>query len=270
VNALLSGETLFLAGNIALARTAWIRAKKEDSEDMRYILVLMCVACLLLQAVAASAIVKVTATAAGGKIATYSYNWSPGQTSYTLGAPITLQSLDGTVLGKLNSLSCTMGADPFVTLNFGVQAVGATNFFFDTGDFSFASINPTAAFATAGSTLTTDANGGTFTGLFAGGKGYEATYNGGTIFADLNGTFVGPPNTTTAETDRSPAAGDTILGPVSSIRAQWSFNLSDGDGASGTSRFQVKPVPDASTLALAFTGAAPLLAGFALRRRRTA
>jgi hypothetical protein len=72
------------------------------------------------------------------------------------------------------------------------------------------------------------------------------------------------------ESERSPAAGTTIIGvPVSSMRAQWDFNLTGGDDASGTSRYQIEPVPDASTLVLAFAGVAPL-AGCLVRRRRTA
>lgn len=239
---------------------------------MRCILVLMCVAGLLLQVVGASAIpapgpITVTATA-GGKVATKTFTWTNG---VCFVGPIDLKAADGTVLGRLNNLSAVLGADPFVTLNFGVQAVGAANFLFDTGEFAFATIDPAMAFATAATTLTTDGNGGTFTGNFAGGKAYQATYNGGTLFAGLDGTFAGPAFDSTTETERNPAAGfSNIVGPVSTIRGQWNFSLSDGDGASGTSRFQVEPVPDASTLALAFTGVAPLLAGFALRRRKSA
>lgn len=205
----------------------------------------------------------------GSKIASWTYNWTPGQDICNVTSPIDLKSSDGTTLGTIKSLNCEMGTDPFLTLNFAVQAVGNANFFLDTGVFGFAPIDPSQAFATAANTLTADGTAATFTGLFTGGKAYEATYNGGLVFADLDGTFNAPANTSTTENERVPAAGFApIAGPVTSMRAQWSFNLTEGDGASGTSRYDIKPaVPDANTLALAFAGAAPLL-GCAIRRRR--
>jgi len=211
----------------------------------------------------------VVASNANGKWASWSWNWgnSPG---YTLGAPVELRSSDNTLLGKINNLSCSMAGDPFLTLNFDVQAVGNANFFFDTGELLFPTIDQAVAFATAAMTLTADGNGGTVTGLFPGGKAYEATYNSGTVFADLDSTFSALPNTSATQNDRvPPGLGNTLIPvPVSSMRAQWSFNLTDGDGASGTSRYEIQPVPDAGTFSLALSGAAPLLAGLALRRRR--
>jgi len=205
----------------------------------------------------------------GGKVATWTYNWMPGQTSYTLSGPVDLRAGDGTLLATITGLSCGMQGDPDLFLNFAVHAVVDSNFTFDTGEFFFPTIDIPAAFATAATTLTADGNGATFTGNF-GGSGYKATYNGGTVFATLDSTFVSPPNTSTVETDRFPAVGTTIIGvPVSSMRAQWDFNLTANDDASGTSRYDIEPVPDASTLVLAFAGAAPL-AGCLIRRRRVA
>ena len=240
---------------------------------MRFIIVCMCVVGLLGLCACAWAGVSgpltVKATSAG-KSATWTYNWVPGVMSYQLGAPIELRTSDNTLVGKVNSLNCAMGSDPFLTLNFAVQAVGNTNFTFDSGLLIFAPISPAEAFATAATTLTADGGGATFTGNFAGNNAYEATYNFGSVFADLNTTFSAPPNTSATENDRLPASGfGPIAGPVVTMRTQWNFNLTDGDGASGTSRFELQPaVPDANTLSLAFAGAAPLLAGIIRRRRR--
>lgn len=216
----------------------------------------------------------VTASNAEGKWATWSYDWTNGA-NFTLDAPVQLKCTDGTILGTINSLSCSMNSDPFLNLNFAVSAVGTANFFFDTGELLFTTIDEPVAFATAATTLTADGNGGTFTGLFSGGKAYEATYNGGTVFAQLDGPFSANPFSSNTENERvpPPPGGSDFVPipvPVSSMRAQWSFQLTDGDQASGTSRFQIEPIPDAGTLALAFSGAIPLLGGLAARRRRKA
>ena len=250
---------------------AIIRARREGSRVMRSMFLCLFVIGLLVLSTCVWASVSgpltVKATS-GGKVASLSYDWSGD--SYNLLAPVSLKAGDGTVLGMLNGLSCGMGADPFLTLNFAVEAVGDTNFMFDTGVLSFPTISPAMAFATAATTLTADGNGATFVGNFV-GKGYEATYNGGTVFADLDSSFVSPADTSTTESERQPVAGFAGIGvPVSSIRAQWDFTLSGGDSASGTSRFDVEAVPDANTFVLAFVGAAPLLAGWVVRRRATA
>lgn len=242
---------------------------------MRRTLASLCVIGLLVLSACAWASVDgpltVTATS-GDKVATWTYNWVPGVTNYQLSAPVQLMASDNTVLGSLNSLSCGMDADPVLTLNFAVQAVGNTHFTFDTGEFLFLPIDPAVAFATAAATLTADGGGATFTGNFTGGKAYKATYDVVLPFATLDSSFVSPANTSTTESERSPVVGTTPLGlPAFSMRSKWDFNLSGGDGASGTSRYEIQPapaVPDASTLALAFAGAAPMLAGFARRRRR--
>lgn len=241
----------------------------------RSIILLCLVIALLLPSVMALATMKapltITASNSAGKSASWTYNWSNGA-SYTLGSPYQLKATDGTVLGYINSLSCGMANDPFLNLNFAVTAVGTATFLFDTGEMTFASIGQPVAFATASATITADGTGGTFTGLFAGGKAYQATYNGGTVFADLDGTMTSAANSSNTENERNPPPpGSSAFTPigtaVSSMRTQWNFTLTDGDQASGTSRFEIQPVPDAGTLALAFSGA-PLLAGFAIRRRR--
>ena len=239
---------------------------------MRLIITFVCVIGLFASCACAWAAVNgpltVKATS-GTKVATWTYDWIPGQTSYTLASPIQLRASDNTLLGTVNGLSCSMLSDPAVFLDFSVHAVATGNFTFDSGVLSFPTIAVPAAFATAAMTLTADGSTATLTGNFAGGHSYEATYNGGTVFADLDSTFTSPPDTSAVETERFPAVGTTPIGvPVSSMRAQWDFNLTANDDASGTSRYDIEPVPDASTLMLAFAGVVPL-AGCLVRRRRT-
>lgn len=240
----------------------------------RSIILTCLVLVLLLASAAAFAAVNgpliVTASNDSGKRASWTYDWG-SSSSCNLTTPVTLTASDGTVLGVIQSLNCSMIGDPVLTLNFAVQSVGSANFFFDTGEFFFPQIAQPVAFATAAATLTAGSNGGTLTGAFTGGNAYEATYNSGTVFADLDSTFNSPANTSTTESERVPGVDFAAIGvPVSSMRAQWSFNLTDDDGASGTSRYEIQPVPDAGTLSLALSGAIPLLGGLAIRRRKRA
>jgi hypothetical protein len=94
---------------------------------------------------------------------------------------------------------------------------------------------------------------------------YQATYNLSTTFADLNAPMTAPPFGGNTDNDRFPVAGFTgIAGTVSNIETQYSFVLSAGDLASGTSRFNVV-VPEPSTFALAAIGVVGLL--WRMRRR---
>lgn len=237
---------------------------------MRLIVAVVCVTGLLASCACAWASVAspltVTATTGTGQVATWTYDWSGGQTSFCLPGIVELRAADNTLIGTITGLTCEMPTDPAIFLNFAVHAVVDANFTIDSGELVFPQIDIPAAFATAATTLTADGNGATWTGNFA-GKGFQATYNGGTVFATLDSTFVSPANTSTVQEERFPATGNTIIGvPVTSMRSQWDFGLTGGDDASGTSRYEIEPVPDASTLVLALAGIAPI-AGCFLRRR---
>jgi len=208
----------------------------------------------------------------GGKVATWTYEWLPGESAYCLNGPVDLKAADGTILGRITGLSCAIQGDPALFLDFSVHAFVEGDFAFDTGDLLFPTIDTPVGFATAATTLTADGDGAIFSGNFTGLKSYQATYNGGTVFASLDGLLVSPPNNSTVQTERFPATGTTPIGvPVSSMRAQWDFHLTAADDASGTSRFEIQevPIPDGNTLVLALAGMAPL-AGCMIRRRRTA
>lgn len=235
----------------------------------RTVILLACVIGLLLPSLLAPAMtVKATYK---GKAAVWQLPVTLGGTSYQLTNPLDLK-VGKTMVAQLTNLSFGAFGDPFLDLNFSIDAVADANFLFDTGVLSFDELVDPNAFATAAATITANGNGGTMTGLFSGGSAYRATYNGGMIFADLIDPFSTGGNTSNTQTDRLPGAGfATVGGPVSSMRAQWSFNLTGGDSASGTSRFTIEPVdviPDQGSVVLALTGVLPLLAGGALRRRR--
>lgn len=237
---------------------------------MRVVIAFVCVIGLLICSASTWASVSgpltVTAATTSGQVATWTYDWAGGQTSFCLPGVVELRAADNTLIGTITGLSCEMPSDPSIFLNFAVHAVVDANFTIDSGELFFPQIDVPVAFATAATTLTADGNGATWTGNFA-GKGYQATYNGGTVFATLDSTFVSPANTSTVQEERFPAVGSALIGtPVTSMRAVWDFGLTGGDDASGTSRYEIEPIPDASTLVLALAGVAPL-AGCLVRRR---
>jgi hypothetical protein len=236
----------------------------------RSVILFACVIGLLLPSLLAPAMtVKATYK---GKAASWQLPVTLGGTSYQLTNPLDLM-VGKTHVGRLTSLSLGALKDPFLYLNFSIHADADANFAFDTGVLSFDELVNPQAYASAAATLTSDPDGATFKGSFIGNNAYEATYNGGVIFADLIDPFSAMGNTSSTQTDRLPLGLGfiTIGGPVSSMRAQWSFSLTAGDDASGTSRFDIEPVeavPDQGTIALAFAGVVPLLTGRVMRRRR--
>ena len=237
----------------------------------RSVLLVACVVGLLLLSLLAQAVtVKATYK---NKVVSWQVPLTAG-TGYSLSSPVVLKS-GKTVVGTLEQLSYGSFGDPFLTLNFKIHADTTADFTFDTGVLTFDELVDPQAFATAAATLTSDPGGATLKGNFDDGKAFRATYNDGVVFADLIDPFSAGGNTSAAESDRLPPGTGftTINDAVSSMRAQWSFNLTEGDDASGTSRFDIEPfqaVPDANTLALAIAGAIPFMAGFMVRRRRVA
>jgi len=155
--------------------------------------------------------------------------------------------------------------DPLISLGFAVVAGDMdTQFSITTGTLSFNSINNAEGRASAGITLT-ESNGdtATLTGTNTGGTVFGADFNGTTTFADL---LSGPFNEnnafgTVSESDEYPNNGAFVaMGSVSDISAEWSFELSANDQASGTSVFVVVPTPAGMSILS--------LAGLGLLRRR--
>jgi hypothetical protein len=197
-------------------------------------------------------------------IATDPFTWTlPSSVEiYSTSAPFPL-------LATINTLNLTLEVDPQVLLGFFVTAGAVdTNFTISSGVVNFPTLTNPESFASAGVTVTdANSNGASITGAFPGSKIYEAQYNNaGSVFADLVSTVsIVPPQFIGVGSEQFPLIGTTpIAGSVFNIQSQFSFTLTAGDLASGTSQFTV--IPEPSTVVLALMGGAALL--WRARRRR--
>ncbi len=193
-------------------------------------------------------------------------------------APSAVPILDGsTVVATLVSMTVLSGRNTlpdgevryFIDIDYGVVAgnggPGALpttfNLFSPTLMFDTV-LNATAlTSATFGGSDQTS-NGITLTPSGPGGFAYTSLYNGGTTYQSLfNGTLADPNGNSSVGTGGPANPVWNPIGPASSIQALFSFTVSAGDAAGGTSTFAVAPAPGAGVL-LALGG---ILAG---RRRR--
>ncbi|MCC6679011.1 MAG: hypothetical protein IT436_17940 [Phycisphaerales bacterium] len=189
--------------------------------------------------------------------------WAGDEWSYAARSAVELRDADsGELIAVIGDLACAMIADPQVTVNFtAVAGITDTTFSFSSGLLSYPSLANSVAFATVGTTVTdNDSNGATITGLY-GGDAYRASYNGGTVFDTLLASYSAPIDDSLTASDRSPAAGSTLIGTTFDMQADWNFTLTANDQVGGTSLFRIVPAPGAATL----LGLAGLIAG---RRRR--
>ncbi|MBK7404986.1 MAG: hypothetical protein IPJ41_10215 [Phycisphaerales bacterium] len=191
--------------------------------------------------------------------------WDGDSWFWMLVRPIEIRNDAGDILLTLNEGSAYFQNDPVVSMGFSAAAGGVdTHFTITSSTVSFPTINNAQARASAAVTLT-ESNGDTATlsGLYAGGNLFEAHYNGLNVFTDLlTGPYTKGAFGSTSDSDEYPGGGAFApIGAVSDISAQWDFQLSAHDQASGTSVFVVVPVP--GTICLISVGG---LAG--LRRRR--
>jgi len=190
---------------------------------------------------------------------------------WELDGPVNVLGGNNNVLATIDSLSLELDGDPAVSLNFSITANAAPTMITITSSIvSFVPLINTQAFATATLTVTDlNGDGASATGIFPGGKAYEARYNGSTVFADLVNPVVVAPNSSNTGSERFPLAGNVgIASVVSSIQSEYRFLLSASDSASGTSRFNVAPgqvVPEPSSFVLAGLAA---VGYFAVRRRK--
>jgi hypothetical protein len=184
----------------------------------------------------------------------------------------------GEVLAELQTLSVTYIADPVVSTNFSVQAIGAdTRFTISSGPLTFPTIDAADAIGRASASMTvTDffipgsigASGVNIVGEQAGGAIVSATYNGaigtGSVFGEMlaPGLFQPVSGGSDVRAEDIPGGGSFLpIGEdVSDISIGFDFTLSAWDLASGNATFEVIPTP----------GAAILLGGglLAARRRR--
>jgi len=191
---------------------------------------------------------------------------------------IEIKDSEGDVIAELTSLAIQYIADPVISTNFAVQAIGAdTRFTISSGPLSFPTISAADAIGRASASMTvTDffipggigASGVTLVGEQAGGGIVSATYNGaigvGPVFAEMltPGMFAPAPGGSDAQAVDVPGGGafTSIGAAVSDISVGFDFTLSAWDLASGNATFEVIPTP----------GAVILLGGglVAARRRR--
>jgi len=215
----------------------------------------------------AGADTSVTIQASSGDLSAsheFTITCNDGIADWSLDGPMDLMA-DDVLLGTITELCLQSDADPYVNLFFAVQAGAAdTTFDVSSGVVSFFPLMDVSGYASAGVTLTSDADGATITGLF-GGDTYEARYNSTSVFADLVAGYTIGGDVSVTNSDRYPATDYTpIAGNVSSIESEFKFTLSALDQASGTSRFEIigVGVPEPATMSLLALG------GLALLRRR--
>jgi hypothetical protein len=178
---------------------------------------------------------------------------------WTLKSPCDI-TVQGVRLAQIKELSLQSDNEPYVNLHFSVEADNADLLFdISSAIVNFSPLPSPTAYASAGLTLTADANGATAAGAFDGGACYEARVDGGT-FADLVPGF-STVNQSETHSDRLPAAGYEPISPsASSIQSEFKFTLTALEQASGTSRFEVVPEP----VTLSLLG----MCGLVLVRRR--
>lgn len=200
-----------------------------------------------------------------------------GTFDWQLPSPISLS--DGSMnLGQIDFLGLSLDADPQVDLSFSVRnndLVNPTFFSIKTTTLMFPGINPAEGVASASFTLTNGIGsptpGAAALGSF-GGKVYEARYssnefvNTGTVFADLVTGFSVPMLGGSMTEQTNGGSFSMLPGTVYMMESEYSFILSAGDQASGTSTFVILPaqiIPSPTASVLGFIGCGLV----ALRRR---
>jgi hypothetical protein len=246
--------------------------EKTTAPRIVAVLVVMCLASSAWAGVAMPStanIVEVTATSAQGEtLATFAELFPvdaqiiSGTYMWNLPAPVTLRTGTGAPVATVNSLSVTYQADPQVLLTFDLINTDPTNpvsFSVASGAIGFVPSVPNAvARASTSITLTDGAtDGASITGTFTNGGIYQARYsntspvNSGTVFSNLVGPVsFGPGGVAASVSDHL----GTYVNPIPlnttayMMEAEFSFVLSAGDEASGTSQFVITPEPTSMLL----------------------
>ena len=167
------------------------------------------------------------------------------------------------IIATIEDLVVNLDGDPVVSLDFAVNAGNFdTTFTITSATVGFAPISNPLAFASAGVTLTDGdplPGDGAALNLIPPNTGlYQATYNSGTVFANLLPSPLSLPGAGTTD-DSDDSGVQIIAGSVTDIQTSFSFKLSADDSASGTSQFEVV-IPEPSTSILIVFGFLGLLA----------
>lgn len=194
-----------------------------------------------------------------------------GDYTWALTQPVNMFSQSGQMIAQLREADVFCRADPQVDLNFSVFAGDVnTTFTVTSPTLSFASIAQAVGRTSAGFSISDlDGDGVTMSG-WNGNSIYTSRYNGavpgGTTFHD---SFVGAygtpiPGDTFSTSDDYPGAGlyAPIVGSVSDMSSRFRFSLTANDIASGTSVYEILPVPAPSAVTLFGLG------GILVARRR--
>ena len=201
--------------------------------------------------------------------------WNNGRYTFAYGGDsdpqnwLAITNSVGDEVFRIGSASVEYDVDPVVNVNFNVQASASNGIFSINSSLNtFATINSAIGSASAAVTVTdTNFDGATLASSGDRGQGWSAYYNGGSpasgsVFADLLGSNVvaAPLSTQSASENYLGGGFHPVGGSVFDMSAQWTFTLTAGDLASGTSTYEIVPAP--ASLAMLGLGLA------ATRRRR--
>ena len=188
-----------------------------------------------------------------------------GEYIHNFSSPLQIVAGDGTLLGRVDRLTCYLNSDPVVSIGFAVTASNvATNFTISSAIISFGAVTNASATASGGTTLTdNDGNGATLIGGYLGGtKSFQPSTNLGPFSQLVRNLNAGGNMSDSA----SEAFGwSTIFGNTTSMASQFAFTLSANDQASGTGVFALV-VPEPSGM-IALASGVVGLAGLLVRRR---
>jgi MYXO-CTERM domain-containing protein len=152
-----------------------------------------------------------------------------------------------------------------IDVDFGVLAGGGdTTFTISSPTMSFSPVTGASALVSAGLVGTDqNANGITISPTAANGFGFNALFNGANVFRSyFNQTLSNVPSgSVNADGNMVPAGTFLPIGTATSMQSVYSFSVSAGDAAGGTTTYAVVPTPGGFIL----LGLAGLFGG---RRRR--
>ncbi len=187
-------------------------------------------------------------------------NYDPGTNTWSWTSAG--QFIDLGNVASLDQANLMVVGDPQISMGFALTAGSLdTTVTITSAVLSFAPLGNASGVASTAMTVTdNNGDGGQLTGVGGSGSAYLATYNTppGTLFSELvSGITVGPGSSGSA--NQNTGGFVPIAGTVSNMVAQYTFTITAGDQASGTSNFVI--VPEPASVAL-------LLVGLAFCRRR--